>query len=88
MMERHMLRKFPFASPLFFQEVPPNGANAAISLPPSPAPPVIVLRVTIALYGHPVGMLQVESVSAEWVGCLLEIEERLASIEARMAKRR
>ena len=46
-MVSHLMRILPYDLAAFYERVSPEGAHAAISSPPPPAPPVVSLRVAI-----------------------------------------
>ena|ERR1035441_706323 len=77
MVNHDVLRVFPSGSTLFFQPIPTKATDTAVSLPPCPAPPMVVLRVSITFHRHPMCSLQIKTVSSERIGRLLKFEECL-----------
>ncbi len=77
-----MLRILPSDPAAFYEPVSSEGADAAISFPPLPAPPVVLLRAAIdsqiVWHRHPAENLRVEVAGLEGIRCLVKVEEWLA----------
>ena len=78
MVKQVVMRILPSGLTSFFQPVPPESADAAISLPPGPTPPVVIFRFAVVPRRHLMGSMEVVVVASERIGGLVQVEELLA----------